>query len=109
MAAVCPKADWWMPLVHWWGGGRTPWWDGNGDAVFTISDVGWIANWLFHAPGDSFMALIFSWFPIVAMFFELDCSFMGGWLTAIISAILWGCLLVLSVVIWEMFTGKSYT
>jgi len=84
MAAVCPKADWWMPL-----GGKTLWWDSNGDGVFTVSDAGWVFGWVYHAPGDSLIALLIGSFPGVATFFEMDCSYMGGWTTGIISAFIW--------------------
>ena len=87
MTAICPKTDWWMQVAGWWGGGVNPWWDGNRDGIFTISDVGWVFRWVFHAPGDSIVALLMG--TGVGNFFELDCSNMGGWLSGFISIVVW--------------------
>ena len=62
-------------------------WDMNADGVFTISDIGALFNWLFFAPGDLAIFVTITQFSTVANFLELSASFYGGWISGILSGL----------------------
>jgi len=63
--------------------------DMNGDGGVTISDVSLWFQWLFFYPGDAFFYNVMLYLPKVTQFFELTVSSYGGWVSGVISYILW--------------------
>ncbi len=68
--------------------------DMNCDGLFTISDVGLWAKWAFYSPGDGLLWAVMQ-SQQLATFLELTPAVYSGWVSGIISAIIW--LIVLSV------------
>ncbi len=72
--------------------------DMNCDGLFTISDVGLWAEWAFYSPGDGLL-----WAGMqsqqLATFLELTPAVYSGWVSGIISAIIWLILLAVWVVV----------
>ena len=62
-------------------------WDMNADGLFTISDIGAIADWLFFAPGDYAIYVTITEFPRVATFMEFSESHYGGWPSSVVSGL----------------------
>ncbi len=62
--------------------------DMNGDGVTTISDVSAWMGWLFFYPGDIIFALALN-SPGLAQFLEISPAIYGGWLSGILSALVW--------------------
>ncbi|MFQ5840510.1 MAG: hypothetical protein ACE5HK_07295 [Candidatus Methylomirabilales bacterium] len=60
----------------------------NGDGIVTISDVLAWPGWLFYYPGDLviYHLLKIGW---LAEFLELTSGHYGGWLSLVISVMLW--------------------
>ena len=66
-------------------------WDMNADGLFTISDIGALADWLFFVPGDYAIYMTITVFPETAIFLELSASSYGGWPSGIISGLSFLC------------------
>jgi large-conductance mechanosensitive channel len=69
-----------------------PWrffYDTNGDGFITISDViNWLI-WLFFLPGDSFLYFIMTVFPRSARCFEISYNNYHGFISGLVSFIVW--------------------
>lgn len=62
--------------------------DMNCDASLTISDVKLWLGWLFFLPGDGLHYALLGW-QGAAIFLELTPEIYGGWVSGILSAVLW--------------------
>jgi hypothetical protein len=63
--------------------------DMNGDGVFTISDVWLMAKYVYFAPGDALILSVMAVSPKLATFFEIDAGWLYGWVSSVISGIIW--------------------
>ena len=71
-------------------------WDMNYDGLFTVSDVwSWLtlgadwAVWLFFLPGNTLIWALLKYQPRLATFLEINTEVYNGWITGIVSAIVW--------------------
>lgn len=63
--------------------------DPNNDGTFTISDFGHWFSQLYFLPGDCFLYFILNTFPALARFLEITQYDYHGWLSGILSFIIW--------------------
>lgn len=88
--------------------------DMNFDGYVTISDVWLWINWLFFLPGDKIIHyFLTAQDPGIRVFFEITPEFYGGWVSGILSALVWflafllfSLLTVVNESVKEWFRGK---
>jgi hypothetical protein len=75
----------------------------KGDGVFTITDVGLMAKYVFFAPGDALILSVLGYQPALATFFEMDASWLYSWKSTVISIIAWILALrIIGEIVFEM-------
>ena len=74
--------------------------DMNCDGLFTISDVGLWAKWVFFLPGDGLLWVVMQ-SQGAAIFFELTPEIYSGWYSGITSGFVWFIVMIFWVVMSE--------
>lgn len=98
---VCTGTDWTGLLLNGFEG---PWWDRNRDTLFTISDLWFLAGWLFHLPGDYLLRVFIANAPGLATFLELDCGVIGGLISGFVSFFAWFIVFILLALLFEFLS-----
>jgi len=77
--------------------------DQNLDESVTITDIWLLAGKIFHAPGDAVIVIFLDHVTKVATFFELSNDSFGGFISGVISFLVWVFLFVIWIIVMLLY------